>query len=46
MKTPDALMSRQIVTVAPDDPLNRVKQSFDSLKFHHLLRVVDDGATC
>jgi acetoin utilization protein AcuB len=43
MKTLDTLMSRRIVTVSLDDRLHVVKQIFDSMKFHHLLVVEDDG---
>jgi acetoin utilization protein AcuB len=36
------IMSTRLVTVEPDDPLESVKQIFDSVKFHHLL-VVDSS---
>ena len=36
------VMTTRLVTVEIDDPLEIVKQIFDSVKFHHLL-VVDSG---
>jgi len=36
------VMSTRLVTVEIDDPLEVVKEIFDSVKFHHLL-VVDSG---
>ena len=36
------VMTTRLVTVETDDPLEVVKQIFDSVKFHHLL-VVDAG---
>lgn len=36
------VMTTRLVTVEIDDPLEVVKQIFDSVKFHHLL-VVDPG---
>jgi acetoin utilization protein AcuB len=36
------IMTTRLVTVEPDDPLESVKQIFDSVRFHHLL-VVDSG---
>jgi acetoin utilization protein AcuB len=36
------IMTTRLVTVEPDDPLESIKQIFDSVKFHHLL-VVDSG---
>jgi acetoin utilization protein AcuB len=38
----DGVMTKRLVTVEIDDPLEVVKQIFDSVKFHHLL-VVDAG---
>jgi acetoin utilization protein AcuB len=38
------VMTTRLVTVEVDDPLEVVKQIFDSVKFHHLL-VVDTGKT-
>ena len=40
-----SLMTPRVVTVELDDPLEAVKQIFDSVKFHHLL-VVDAGKLC
>lgn len=37
-----SVMSTRLVTVEIDDPLEVVKEIFDSVKFHHLL-VVDSG---
>ena len=34
------VMTTRLVTVEIDDPLEVVKQIFDSVKFHHLLVVV------
>lgn len=36
------IMSASVVTVAPDDPLHRIKEIFERHGFHHLL-VVEDG---
>ena len=36
------IMSKSVVTVAMDDPLSRIKETFDRHGFHHLL-VVDAG---
>lgn len=36
------IMSKNVVSVAMDDPLSRVKELFEETKFHHLL-VVENG---
>jgi acetoin utilization protein AcuB len=40
-----SLMAARVVTVELDDPLETVKQIFDSMKFHHLL-VMEAGKLC
>ena len=40
-----SIMTRRVVTVELDDPLETVKKIFDSVKFHHLL-VVEAGKLC
>jgi acetoin utilization protein AcuB len=40
------VMTRRLVTVEIDDPLEVVKQIFDSVKFHHLLVVDPGGKLC
>ncbi len=42
MKVQD-IMSTRVATVALDDRLRDVKKIFDSMRFHHLLAVEDDG---
>jgi acetoin utilization protein AcuB len=40
------VMTTRLVTVEIDDPLEAVKQIFDSVKFHHLLVVNSDRKLC
>ena len=40
------VMTARLVTVEIDDPLEVVKQIFDSVKFHHLLVVNADKKLC
>jgi acetoin utilization protein AcuB len=37
------VMSTRVVTVSLDDRLRVVKEIFDTMKFHHLMVVEDDG---
>jgi acetoin utilization protein AcuB len=41
-----SIMTTRLVTVEFDDPLELVKQIFDSMKFHHLLVVDTDKKLC
>jgi acetoin utilization protein AcuB len=38
-----SIMTRRVVSVDMDDPLDVVKEIFDALKFHHLLVLDDRG---
>jgi acetoin utilization protein AcuB len=47
LNTPlSAAMTTRLVTVEIDDPLEVVKQIFDSVKFHHLLVVDSNKKLC
>jgi acetoin utilization protein AcuB len=37
-----SFMTTRVVSVAPDDTLNQVKEIFDNTRFHHLLVVEND----
>ncbi|RMH07188.1 MAG: CBS domain-containing protein [Nitrospirae bacterium] len=43
IRTVDAIMTRQVVTVGMDDTLNTVNAIFHAVKFHHLLVVNEEN---
>ena len=42
MSTVDKIMSRRVVCVSMDDSLKKVRETFDHVRFHHLL-VMENG---